>query len=260
MIRVKPRAGGVTQAGLTLRKSRELVWRNFTGAAPARNSLVRHHVTTMQQTVTIGPLALPGELSVPSAAAGLVVFAHGSASGFRSPRNRSVAQTLHRRGIATLLFDLLTPLEAEQRSHSFDIDLLAQRLLQALDWRRGVAAMQGLPLGLFGASTGAAAALVASAQRPRDVAALVSRGGRPDLAGPVLGDVRAPTLFIVGGADVEVLQLNMAAYAKLRCEKHLEIVPRATHLFAEAGALESVARLARDWFATHFGAEPAPHG
>jgi putative phosphoribosyl transferase len=214
----------------------------------------------MQQTVSIGPLGLPGELSVPGAAVGLVAFAHGSGSSHRSARNRSVAHALQQRRIATLLFDLLTPLEAGQRSNTFDIELLAQRLLQALDWRREIAALRGLPLGLFGASTGAAAALVASAEQPREVAALVSRGGRPDLAGPVLGDVRAPTLLIVGGADTEVLQLNVAAYARLRCEKRLEIVPRATHLFAEAGALEAVTQLARDWFAAHFGIEPVPHG
>ncbi len=217
-------------------------------------------MTMQHQSVTVGPQALPGELSVPGSAAGLVVFAHGSGSGFRSARNRAVAQALQRRRMATLLFDLLTPAESEKRGNVFHIDLLARRLLEALAWRRDLASVQNLPLGLFGASTGAAAALVASAQQPREVAALVSRGGRPDLAGPVLGDVRAPTLLIVGGADVEVLQLNMAAHARLRCEKRLEIVPRATHLFAEAGALESVAQLACDWFATHFGVEPVAHG
>ncbi|MFZ2648755.1 MAG: alpha/beta hydrolase [Burkholderiaceae bacterium] len=217
-------------------------------------------MTTIHQTVAIGPLVLPGDLALPGAAAGLVVFVHGSGSSHRSARNRAVSQALQQRRIATLLFDLLTPQEAEQGHKVFDIDLLALRLLQAMDWLRGVAAVQGLPLGLFGASTGAAAALVASAQRPRDVTALVSRGGRPDLAGPALGDVRCPTLLIVGAADVEVLQLNMAAYARLKCEKHLEIVPRASHLFAEAGAMESVVRLARDWFANHFAAPSARDG
>ena len=217
-------------------------------------------MTINHQSVAIGPLALPGDLTVPATAAGLVIFAHGSGSSHHSARNRAVAQALQHRRIATLLFDLLTPEEADQRGNVFDIDLLAQRLLQALDWLRGVAAAQGLPMGLFGASTGAAAALVASAQRPHEVAALVSRGGRPDLAGPVLGDVRTPTLLIVGGADADVLQLNMAAYAKLKCEKRLEIVPRATHLFAEAGAMESVTQLARDWFALHFGISPARSG
>lgn len=210
----------------------------------------------MHQTIALGPLALPGDLTLPTNAAGLVVFAHGSGSSHRSARNRAVAEVLERRGIGTLLFDLLTPQEADQRDKVFDIDLLAQRLLQAMDALRDVAAASGVPRGIFGASTGAAAALVASAQRPREVAALVSRGGRPDLAGPVLADVRCPTLLIVGGADVEVLQLNLAALARLRCEKRLEIVPRATHLFAEAGAMESVAQLARDWFARHFGIAP----
>jgi putative phosphoribosyl transferase len=207
----------------------------------------------MHQTIAFGPLASTGDLTLPAGAAGLVVFAHGSGSSHRSARNRAVAAVLERRSMGTLLFDLLTPQEADQPDKVFDIDLLAQRLLQALDALRDVAAVRGLPLGIFGASTGAAAALVASAQRPREVAALVSRGGRPDLAGPVLADVRCPTLLIVGAADAEVLQLNLAALARLRCEKRLEIVPRATHLFAEAGAMESVAQLARDWFAHHFG-------
>ncbi len=217
-------------------------------------------MTTLHQSVSLGPLALPGDLILPDAAAGLVIFAHGSGSSRRSGRNRLVAQDLQRRRIGTLLFDLLTPGEAQQLEKVFDIELLAQRLLQALDWVRTLPAALSLPLGLYGASTGAAAALVASAQRPREVSALVSRGGRPDLAGPVLGDVRSPTLLIVGGADTLVLQLNMAAYAKLKCEKHLEIIPRATHLFAEAGAMETAAQLARDWFARHFDIQPAPHG
>lgn len=214
----------------------------------------------MNESVTIGPLALPGELTLPAAAAGLVLFTHGKGSNRRSPRNRAVAQALQRRGIATLQFDLLTPDEALQYVGGFDIELMAQRLLQALDWSRGVAAVQGLPCGIFGSSTGAAAALVATAQRPRDVAALVSRGGRPELAGAVLGDLRTPTLLIVGGADTEVLRHNLAAYARLKCEKRMEVVPRATHLFAEAGAMETVARLAREWFARHFGVDPDRHG
>ena len=206
------------------------------------------------ESVLIGPLALPGAMTLPPAAHGIVVFALGSGSSRNSPRNRAVAQVLHQRRIATLLFDLLTEAEAADRENVFDIDLLAQRLAQALDWWRSSDAVHALPLGLFGASTGAAAALVASAQRPSEVAALVSRGGRPDLAGAALGDVRTPTLLIVGAADTEVLQLNRFAYARLKCEKRLEIVPRATHLFAEAGALEAVATLARDWFVAHFGA------
>lgn len=213
-------------------------------------------MTPLHQSVKIGPLALPGELTLPAHAVGLVVFAHGNGSSHHSARNRSVAQALQQRRIGSLLFDLLTPTEAQQRENVFDIELLAQRLLDALAWAGQPEAAHGVPLGLFGASTGAAAALVAAAQRPRDVAALVSRGGRPDLAGPVLGDVRTPTLLIVGGADTEVLQLNMAALARLRCEKRLEIVARATHLFAEAGAMERVTQLARDWFVQHFGKTP----
>ena len=207
----------------------------------------------MSESVLIGPLALPGLLTLPPAAHGIVVFAHGSGSSRNSPRNRAVAQTLQPRRIATLLFDLLTEAEAADRENVFDIELLAQRLVQALDWWRSSDAVRALPLGLFGASTGAAAALVASAERPSEVAALVSRGGRPDLAGASLGDVRTPTLLIVGAADTEVVQLNRFAYARLKCEKRLELVPRATHLFAEAGALEAVAVLACDWFAAHFG-------
>ncbi len=217
-------------------------------------------MTTLHQTVVLGPLALPGDLLLPAGAAGLVIFAHGSSSHHRSGRNRAVAQDLQRRRIGTLLFDLLTPKEAQQHDHKFDIELLAQRLLLALDWVRALPAALSLPLGLYGASTGAAAALVASAQRPREVAALVLPGGRPDLAGPMLGDVRSPTLLIVGGADAQVLQCNLTAFAKLKCEKKLEIVPRATHLFAEAGAMERVVHLTRDWFAGHFGIQPAPHG
>lgn len=211
----------------------------------------------MNRSVNVGPLALPGELTLPAASAGLVLFANGKDGGRHSSRNRAVALALQWRRIATLQFDLLTPDETLSRVNGFDIEVLAQRLLQALDWSRGVAEIDGLPLGIFGSSTGAAAGLMAAAQRPRDVTALVSRGGRLELAGPVLGDVRTPTLLIVGGADTEVLRLNLAAFAKLKCEKELEVVPRASHLFAEAGATETVARLARDWFARHFGVEPA---
>ena len=207
----------------------------------------------MSHPVSVGPLALPGALAMPPGATGLVLFAHGSGSGRASLRNRAVANALQRWRFGTLLFDMLTEAEARQRENFFDIALLAQRLLQALDWSHAGAAMPGLPFGFFGAGVGAAAALVASAERPGAVAALVARGGRPDLAGPALSDVRTPTLLIVGSADAEVLHLNRAAYARLTCEKQFEIVPRATHLFAEAGALETVARLARDWFGAHFG-------
>lgn len=204
-----------------------------------------------QEKVGIGSMALPGDLSVPERACGLVVFAHGSGSSRLSPRNRFVAETLQRRNLATLLFDLLTDTEAADRANVFNIGLLASRLVQAIDWAHKQTSVLGLPIGLFGASTGAAAALVTAAERPLDVSAVVSRGGRPDLALSELERVRAPTLLIVGAADLEVLALNRQAYAALTCEKRLELVPRATHLFEEAGALERVAELAREWFSDH---------
>jgi putative phosphoribosyl transferase len=202
--------------------------------------------------IIIGAQGLEGNLCSVEPARGLVVFAHGSGSSRNSRRNLQVAQTLQRRGLSTLLFDLLTPDEADDRAKVFDIELLAQRMLEALDSLPAKA--RSLPLGLFGASTGAAAALVAAARRPDSVQAVISRGGRPDLAGDSLGLVRAATLLIVGGADTEVLELNRAAYRVLRCEKRLDIVPRATHLFQEAGALETVAELASDWFLAHLSA------
>jgi pimeloyl-ACP methyl ester carboxylesterase len=180
---------------------------------------------------------------------GLVVFAHGSGSSRLSRRNMLVAHSLQARGLGTLLFDLLTLQEAEDRANVFDIDLLARRVLEALDAVH--AGDRVLPMGLFGASTGAAAALVAAARRPLDVQAVVSRGGRPDLAGDALARVRAPTLLIVGAADTDVVALNRGAMQQLRCTKRLDLVPRATHLFEEAGALEEVARLAGDWFEEH---------
>ncbi len=204
--------------------------------------------------ILIGARGLEGELCSVESARGLVVFAHGSGSSRHSRRNLLVAQTLQRQGFGTLLFDLLTADEADDRTNVFDIQLLAQRLLEALDALP--VPVRSLPLGLFGASTGAAATLVAAARRPDSVQAIVSRGGRPDLAGDHLGLVRAATLLIVGAADIEVLELNRAAYALLRCEKRLDVVPRATHLFQEAGALESVARLASDWFLTHLRTAP----
>ncbi|MGA0610798.1 dienelactone hydrolase family protein [Caldimonas sp. KR1-144] len=203
------------------------------------------------KTISIGEHRLVGDLCRVPRASGLVVFAHGSGSSRLSGRNRQVAQSLQQRGLDTLLFDLLTEEEAANRDNVFDIELLAARVGEALDAVDGRVPAQRI--GLFGASTGAAAALVAAARRP-DVAAVVSRGGRPDLARAALPDVRAPTLLIVGAADVEVLALNREAYAQMRCEKRLEIVPRATHLFAEAGALETVAILAGDWFVRHLGA------
>ncbi len=201
----------------------------------------------MNASIPVGRVTLGATLGVPAEPRGLVVFAHGSGSSRLSPRNRFVAEALNRRGIATVLADLLTEPEAESRGNVFDVELLADRLREVARW--GLAELDGaLPLGYFGASTGAAAALIAAVADP-PVAAIVSRGGRPDLAGPALANVRAPTLLIVGGADEVVLELNRRALAALRCRKRLAIVPGATHLFEEPGALERVAELAGDWFA-----------
>jgi putative phosphoribosyl transferase len=201
--------------------------------------------------VGVGGISLPGHLTVPPNAVGVVVFAHGSGSSRHSPRNQFVADQLQSAGLATLTFDLLTQAEAGDRRNVFDIGLLAGRLLQATDWVRSHPAVAGLPIGLFGASTGAAAALVAASDPSRAVAAVVSRGGRPDLAGDRLGHVAAPTLLIVGGDDTTVLSLNRQAQRSLRCENRLTVVPGATHLFEEPGTLEEVARLAADWFVEH---------
>ncbi|MBW5485411.1 phosphoribosyltransferase family protein [Streptomyces bambusae] len=198
--------------------------------------------------VTAGSVRLPGLLTVPRDAAGVVVFAHGSGSSHTSPRNLRVAQALNAAGLGTLLFDLLTGAEAGSREKTFDIPLLALRLAQATDWLR---ARTTLPVGYFGASTGAAAALAAAAEPAADIAAVVSRGGRPDLAEAALADVRAPTLLVVGGADTLVLDLNRQAAARLRCPHELAVVPGATHLFEEPGAMEAVSDLARDWFLRH---------
>ena len=197
-------------------------------------------------------LSLDGFLTVPEQAKGLVVFAHGSGSSRFSQRNRFVAEILNEAGIATLLFDLLTPEEEDidqrTREFRFDIDLLTDRLIGVIDWMSRNAATAGFPIGLFGASTGAAAALGAAAARAGTVAAVVSRGGRPDLALRHLAKVKAPTLLIVGGADNVVIELNQQAAEQLLVEHRLEIVPGATHLFEEAGKLEQVAKLARNWF------------
>lgn len=200
-----------------------------------------------------GPATLEGVLALPERAAGVVAFAHGSGSSRFSPRNAYVAGELQRAGVGTLLFDLLTAQEDRDYATRFDIALLTRRLLAALAWLRDEPAAAGLPTGCFGASTGAAAALCAAAEDAA-VAAVVSRGGRPDLAGDDLPRVRAPTLLIVGGADHGVIELNEAALAHLTCEKALVIVPGATHLFEEPGALEQVARHAADWFRRHFAA------
>ena len=202
--------------------------------------------------IRAGRVALDGNLRIPEAARGVVVFAHGSGSGRFSPRNRFVADVLEQAGLATLLMDLLTrdeeAVDELTRHHRFDIGLLAERLVAASDWVRKQSDTQHLPIGYFGASTGAGAALVAAAERPHLVKAIVSRGGRPDLAGPALPLVQAPTLLIVGGRDEVVIELNRQAFNQLRCEKRLEVVPGATHLFEEPGTLQEVARLARDWF------------
>ncbi len=204
-----------------------------------------------EQAVVIPPIGLEGALAVPQDAIAAVIFAHGSGSSRKSPRNRRVAAVLNETRLATLLFDLLSPQEAGDRRNVFDIPLLAERLDAGVDFLRTRADTRDLPIGLFGASTGAAAALVAAARRPRQVMAVVSRGGRPDLAGEQLPLVAAPTLLIVGGADTQVLALNVAAQRKLGGPSALEIVPGATHLFEEPGALDAAARLAADWFAAH---------
>jgi putative phosphoribosyl transferase len=208
--------------------------------------------------VPLGEQALEGRLTIPSGARGLVLFAHGSGSSRHSPRNARVAAELRRHGLGTLLMDLLTldeeRLDARTAQLRFDIVLLASRLVAATDWVREQSATEHLRLGYFGASTGAAAALVAAAERPGLVHAVVSRGGRPDLAEASRADVRAPTLLLVGALDVEVLQLSREALGQLACVKELEIVPGATHLFEEPGALEHVAHAASRWFVRHLGA------
>jgi len=213
---------------------------------------VRHQVARMSsRLVSIGPKQLEGFLTVPEHATGLIIFAHGSGSSRLSPRNAFVAEALQLRGMATLLFDLLTDEEALDRRNVFDVPLLASRLEEAVAWARADAEVEALKAGLFGASTGSAAALVAAAEIPEGVAVIVSRGGRPDLAGAALHKVSAPTLLIVGGDDTVVLDLNRDALGKLNCEKSLLVVPGATHLFEEPGALDQVARAASDWFALH---------
>jgi putative phosphoribosyl transferase len=201
--------------------------------------------------VVAGPVTLEGNLILPAGARGVVLFAHGSGSSRLSPRNRYVARLLNEGKLATLLIDLLTPDEAVidlQSAHlRFDIRLLAERLIGATDWLTQYPDSRHLRVGYFGASTGAAAALVAAAERARVVGAIVSRGGRPDLAGPALARVQAPTLLIVGGDDTPVIELNRQAFTQLRGEKRLAIIPGATHLFEEPGALEQVAWLAREW-------------
>ena len=213
--------------------------------------------TVTEQAIRIPPVGLSGDLVMPVRASGIVLFAHGSGSSRHSPRNRYVASMLQEGGFGTLLLDLLTEPEEQvdlrTRRLRFDIGLLAGRLVEAADWLQNDPATRGLQLGFFGASTGGGAALVAAAERPAGISAVVSRGGRPDLAGVALGRVQSPTLLIVGGEDSQVIQLNREALAQLRCEKELSIVPGATHLFEEPGALEEVSRLALNWFRRHLG-------
>jgi putative phosphoribosyl transferase len=201
--------------------------------------------------VQVGHLRLPGRLSIPSGAAGLVVFAHGSGSSRHSPRNQHVASKLCRAGLGTLLFDLLRPDEELHRAAVFDVPVLSDRLADATRWLLEQPETQKLRIGYFGASTGAAAALCAATEPDLDVRAIVSRGGRPDLAGQCLESVTAPTLLIVGGRDPAVHELNLQAQARLRCANQLVVVPGATHLFDEPGTLEAVADLAAEWFSRH---------
>ena len=207
--------------------------------------------------VTAGDVSLPGTLTVPGGAGGVVVFAHGSGSSRLSTRNMAVARSLVDRGCATLLFDLLTTHEAADRGNVFDIDLLGRRVLAATTWLRGRPEAQGLPVGYFGSSTGAAAGLVAAADLGGAVAAVVSRGGRPDLAIPVIDRVTAPTLLLVGSLDLEVLGLNRSAQSRMRAECRLTVIDGATHLFEEPGTLEEVSDAAGTWFVEKFRARTA---
>ena len=207
--------------------------------------------------VPAGRAMLDGNLTIVAQTKGLVLFAHGSGSSRHSPRNQFVARTLNDAGLATLLFDLLTPEEESvdvyTREHRFDIGLLAERLVYATKWAKQQKQTKDFRIGYFGSSTGGGAALVAAAELPDDIGAVVSRGGRPDLAGDALPKVEAPTLLIVGGDDHVVIELNEQARAQMKCECKIEIVPGATHLFEEPGTLEQVAHLARDWFLKHLG-------
>jgi putative phosphoribosyl transferase len=212
-----------------------------------------------QVQIQAGQAVLSGNLIVPENAVALVLFAHGSGSSRHSPRNQFVARTLNHAGLGTLLFDLLTPGEEQidtyTREHRFNIGLLAERLLYATRWARKQKETRDLRIGYFGSSTGAAAALVAATELPQDIGAVVSRGGRPDLAGDALPKVQAPTLLIVGGNDDIVIELNEMARDQMHCKVKLEIVPGATHLFEEPGGLEKVAQLAGDWFSLHLGSK-----
>jgi putative phosphoribosyl transferase len=219
------------------------------------NNSVAQTIEEQLVRVAAGSVTLDGNLAIPQNAGAIVLFAHGSGSSRHSARNRYVARVLNEAKLATLLIDLLTVheevIDARTAHLRFDIDLLTERLVDATDWLTQFPDTKDLPIGYFGASTGAAAALAAAILRPDAVGAIVSRGGRPDLAATALARVRAPTLLIVGGEDGQVIELNRRALAQLRCEKQLTIVPGATHLFEEPGALDEVARLARNWFERH---------
>ncbi|MFD3912354.1 phosphoribosyltransferase family protein [Streptomyces sp. NPDC058603] len=219
-----------------------------TGGGHTADPPSRLRAVEREVEMTIDGRVLPGSLTLPDGAPGVVVFAHGSGSGRHSPRNRSVAELLNRAGLGTLLFDLLTPEEERDRANVFDIPLLARRLTLVTAW---LGAEHALPVCYFGASTGAAAALLSAAEPHADIKAVVCRGGRPDLAADALADVRAPTLLIVGGADAQVLDLNRRAAERMHCEHRLDVVAGATHLFEEPGALEAVADLAREWLTEH---------
>lgn len=236
-----------------------LLDRARTGTAPAPAAAVGEADPPLRDEevrVDAGPVTVAGHLKIPERPIGIVVFAHGSGSSRHSPRNRYVADVLNRAGLGTLLFDLLTPAEERDRSNVFDIGLLARRLVDVTGWLAGQAGTASLPVGYFGASTGAGAALVAASDPSVTVAAVVSRGGRPDLAGPRLREVHSPTLLLVGGYDDVVLDLNRQAQAVIPADCELKVIPGATHLFEEPGTLEQVAELARDWFVEHF--KPAP--
>jgi pimeloyl-ACP methyl ester carboxylesterase len=225
----------------------------YTGSQDPKPSRAGVHERSVQ--ILLGQADLVGDLVVPEQATGLVLFAHGSGSSRLSPRNRYVAGLLNGAGLATLLVDLLTireeHIDFQTREYRFNIGLLAERLIGLTEWQSAHPDLSALSLGYFGASTGSAAALIAAAARPQHVRAVVSRGGRPDLAASSLSRVQSPTLLIVGGDDAPVIGLNQQALEALQCEKKLDIVPGATHLFEEPGALEAVARLAADWYRSH---------
>ncbi|HTK86439.1 MAG TPA: dienelactone hydrolase family protein [Nitrospiraceae bacterium] len=225
----------------------------YTGSQDPKPSRAGVHERSVQ--ILLGQADLVGDLVVPEQATGLVLFAHGSGSSRLSPRNRYVAGLLNGAGLSTLLVDLLTireeHIDLQTREYRFNIGLLAERLIGLTEWQSAHPDLSDLSLGYFGASTGSAAALIAAAARPQHVRAVVSRGGRPDLAASSLPRVQSPTLLIVGGDDAPVIGLNQQALEALQCEKKLDIVPGATHLFEEPGALEAVARLAADWYRSH---------